>query len=159
MPGPKPPEVKLSEPERQGLEKLVSQRSAEHQKVLRGRIILLAAAGENVPAIAKTLNISPDMTRLWRRRWMDLQAIGIEELSVEERLEDLPRPGTPAQITADQICQIEKMACEKPEKSGRPISQWSGREIADEIMQRGIVERISARHAARLLKKGASNRT
>jgi hypothetical protein len=90
---------------------------------------------------------------------MDLQAIGIEELSVEERLEDLPRPGTPAQITADQICQIEKMACEKPEKSGRPISQWSGREIADEIMQRGIVERISARHAARLLKKGASNRT
>lgn len=159
MPGPKPPEVKLSELERQGLEKLVSQRSAEHQKVLRGRIILLAAAGENVPAIAKTLNISPDMTRLWRRRWMDLQAIGIEELSVEERLEDLPRPGTPAQITADQICQIEKMACEKPEKSGRPISQWSGREIADEIMQRGIVERISARHAARLLKKGVSNRT
>jgi len=159
MPGPKPPEVKLSELERQGLEKLVSQRSAEHQKVLRGRIILLAAAGKNVPAIAKTLNISPDMTRLRRRRWMDLQAIGIEELSVEERLEDLPRPGTPAQITADQICQIEKMACEKPEKSGRPISQWSGREIADEIMQRGIVERISARHAARLLKKGASNRT
>jgi putative transposase len=159
MPGPKPSEVKLSEPERQGLEKLVSQRSAGHQKVIRGRIILLAAAGENVPAIAKTLNISPDMTRLWRRRWMDLQAIGIEELRVEERLEDLPRAGRPTRIAADQICQIKKMACEKPEKSGRLISQWSGREIAIEIMQRGIVERISTRHAARLLKKGASNRT
>jgi putative transposase len=44
------------------------------------------------------------------------------------------------------------MACEKPEKSGRPISQWTAREIADEMMKRKIVEGISARHAARLLK-------
>jgi putative transposase len=51
------------------------------------------------------------------------------------------------------------MACEVPEKAGRPISQWTGREIADELMKRGIVEHISRRHAAGLLKKGASNRT
>jgi len=30
-------------------------------------------------------------------------------------------------------------------------------EIADELKARGIVEQISPRHAARLLKKGASN--
>lgn len=159
MPGPKPPEIKLTESEREGLERLVSRRTAEHQKVLRGRIILLAAAGKNTPEIANMLDISLDMTRLWRRRWLDLQEIGLDELSIEERLEDLPRPGAPAQITADQICQIEKMACEKPEKSGRPISQWTGREIADEIVQRGILASISPRHAARLLKKGVSSRT
>jgi putative transposase len=159
MAGPKPPEIKLTEAERDGLEKLVSRRTVEHQKLLRGRIVLLAAAEKNTPEIAKALNISLDMARLWRRRWLELQAIGLEELSVEERLEDLPRSGTPAQITADQICQIEQMACEKPEKSGRPISQWTGREIADEIVRRGILERISPRHASRLLKKGASNRT
>jgi putative transposase len=51
------------------------------------------------------------------------------------------------------------MACEKPEKSGRPISQWTSREIAAEIMKRGIVDTISARHSARILKKKASNRT
>jgi hypothetical protein len=51
------------------------------------------------------------------------------------------------------------MACEAPEKAGRPISQWTGREIADELVARGIVEAISARHAARLLKKGDCNRT
>jgi hypothetical protein len=62
-------------------------------------------------------------------------------------------------LTADQVCQIEQVACEAPEKAGRPISQWTGREIADELVKRGIVDRISARHAARLLKKGASNRT
>lgn len=159
MPGPKPPEIKLTEAEQEGLEKLVSRRTAEHQKVLRGRIVLLAATGKNTPEIAKALGVSLDMTRLWRKRWLDLQPIGLDELSIEERLEDLPRPGAPAQITADQICQIEKMACEKPEKSGRPISQWTGREIADEIVQRGILASISPRHASRLLKKGASNRT
>jgi hypothetical protein len=39
-----------------------------------------------------------------------------------------------------------------PENSERPISQWTGREIADEVMKRKIVENISGRHAARLLK-------
>jgi hypothetical protein len=62
-------------------------------------------------------------------------------------------------LTADQICQIEQLACEKPERSGRPISQWTGREIADELVKRGIVDHISARHASRLLKKGVSSRT
>ncbi|MHB8628510.1 MAG: helix-turn-helix domain-containing protein [Aggregatilineales bacterium] len=82
------------------------------------------------------------------------EGLTVEDLSVEERLEDLPRPGTPARITADQVCQIEQMVCQTPEKTGRPISQWTAREIADAIRQQGIVETISARHAARLLKKG-----
>jgi hypothetical protein len=51
------------------------------------------------------------------------------------------------------------LACEAPEQSGRPISQWTGREIAEEIKRRGIVAEISGRHAARLLKRGACNRT
>jgi putative transposase len=51
------------------------------------------------------------------------------------------------------------LACEAPERSGRPISHWSGREIAEEIQRRGIVERISGRHAARLLKRGISSPT
>jgi transposase len=159
MPGPKPPEVKLIDVERQGLEKLVNRRKAEQQKVIRGRIVLLAAAGKNTPEIAKTLNISLDTVRLWRRRWLDLQPLGLDDLRIEERLEDLPRPGAPAKITADQICKIEQMAYEKPEKSGRPISQWTGREIADELVQRGILKSISPRHASRLLKKGVSSHT
>jgi putative transposase len=44
-------------------------------------------------------------------------------------------------------------------KSGRPISQWTGQEIADELKARGIVEQLSARHASYLLKKGGCNHT
>lgn len=159
MPGPKPPEIILTDAERRDLEKLVSRHTTEQQKALRGRILLLAAGGKNTPEIARELKTSLDTVRLWRRRWLDLRPILLKDLSVAERLEDLPRPGTPSRLTADQICQIEQMACEKPEKSGRPISQWTGREIADEMVKRGIVDKISARHAARLLKKGASSRT
>ena len=159
MPGPKPCEIVLTEAERQGLEKLVHRHSTGQQKGLRGRIVLLAAAGQNNSAIAQALQVSVDTARLWRRRWLVLQSIALDDLSVEERLEDLPRPGAPARLTADQICQIEQLACEKPAQTGRPISQWTGPEIADELVKRGIVDHISARHASRLLKKGVSNRT
>jgi hypothetical protein len=94
-----------------------------------------------------------DTVRLWRGRWLDLQSIALKDLSVEERLQDLPRPGAPSRITADERCQIEALACEEPEEAGRPITNWTAREIADEIIQRGIVEHISPRHAARLLKR------
>jgi len=159
MPGRKPAKIELSEKERQELEKLVARHTTGQQKAQRARIILKAADGKNHTEIATELNMSVDMAALWRERWLTLAAIGLDDLSVEARLEDLPRPGAPSGLSADQLCQIEQMACEAPEKAGRPISQWTGREIADELMKRGIVEYISRRHAARLLKKGASNRT
>jgi putative transposase len=51
------------------------------------------------------------------------------------------------------------LGCSAPAKAGRPVSQWTGREIADEMKVQGIVEQISPRHAARLLKKGVFSRT
>jgi putative transposase len=153
MPKPKPPVVDLTEAEQAELEKLVKRHNVAQQIALRGRIVLAAGAGENNSQIVRDLQVSLDMVRLWRQRWLDLQPIDLADLSVEERLEDLPRPGAPLQITAEQRCQIEALACEKPEGSDRPISHWTGREIADELMKRGIVERISARHAGRLLKR------
>jgi transposase len=158
MPGLKPTPIDLTEAERQGLERLVHRHVTRQQIGVRARIVLQAAAGKNNAEIAQSLHISLDAARLWRRRWLSLQPIALTDLSVEERLDDLPRPGAPPRFTADQICRLEQLVCEKPEKAGRPISHWTGREIADELIQRGIVESISARHAARLLKRGISNR-
>jgi putative transposase len=94
------------------------------------------------------------MVRRWRERWLALGAASLEELPVEDRLTDAPRPGKPRTITPEQECQIIALACETPSDSGRPISQWTGREIAEEIERRGIVDKISPRHASRLLKRG-----
>jgi transposase len=156
MSGPKPPEIKLTDEERQGLEKLVRRHYIPQQIALRGRIVLAAADGKNNAQIAREFGINVETPRLWRNRWLILSPISLDDLSIEERLDDLPRPGAPPQITADQRCQIEAMACEEPEDSGRPISHWTAREIADEIMRRSILEQISPRHAARLLKRQRS---
>jgi transposase len=118
-----------------------------------------SAQGTSNAQIAHELSIHVDTVRLWRDRWVGLQGIDLETLSLLERLHDAPRPGVKPKFSSEQRCQMAALACEAPAQAGRPISQWTGREIADELKARGIVEQISSRHAARLLKKGASNRT
>jgi transposase len=154
MPIPKAQEVKLSEIERQGIVKLIKRHQVGQQTALRARIVLAAAGGETNERIAQENKVSSETVRLWRNRWIKLQDISLDDLSLEDRLQDAPRPGAPAQITADQRCRIEALACEKPEASERPITHWTAREIAEEVMKRKIVESISPRHAARLLKRG-----
>ena len=159
MPGPKPPSLELTEAERLALEQVERRHGTAQQLALRCRIVLAAAEGLNHAQIACLLGIGVEAAALWRLRWLSFQAIPLAEMSVGERLADLPRPGAPAKFTADQVCRIIAMACEDPGDSGRPISQWSQREIADEIVKRGIVEHISPRHAGRFLKGGGSQAT
>ena len=159
MRGPKPPIIELTSIERRELNNLLRRHSTPQQLALRARIVLSAADGLNNGQIVRELGVSRDMASLWRGRWLGLQAVSFDDLSVEERLTDVPRSGAPARISAEEVCQIVALACEVPAESGRPISQWSSREIADEIHKRGIVEQISPRHAARLLKRGTLSRT
>ncbi len=159
MRGPKPPMIDLADAERQELERLVRRYSTPQQLALRAQIVLAAADGANNCQIARQLDVSLDMVRRWRERWLACQAASLEDLPVAERLTDAPRPGTPVRITAEQVTKIVALACAPPDDAERPISQWTGREIAAEIKKRGIVDQISGRHAARLLKRGISNRT
>jgi transposase len=154
MPGPQAIIIHVSEEAVAELSKLIKAHQTGQQKVVRARIIVAASQGQSNSQIARELEVVEDTARLWRQRWQLLEPIPLSELSVAERLDDLPRSGAPARITADQRCQIEALACEAPEKSGRPISHWTGREIADELMERKIVDSISPRHAGRLLKRG-----
>lgn len=153
MPFPKATEVNLSEQEQTDLEQLVRRHNIGQQIALRGRLILAAGKGQTNSAIARELKVSINTAQRWRNRFVKAQKISYDDLSLEDRLQDGPRPGAPSRITADQRCKIESLACETPENSERPISQWTAREIADEVMKRKIVDDISARHAARLLKR------
>lgn len=152
MRGPKPDPVSLSEIERNELQRMVRGHTTAQQVALRARIILEADAGQNNSQIGRELGVSVETVRTWRKRWLALQEVALADLSVQERLSDVPRPGRRSQISAEQLCQVMAMACEQAKE--RPISQWTAREIADEVMRRGIIAQISPRHAARLLKKG-----
>jgi len=44
------------------------------------------------------------------------------------------------------------ISCEEPSVSGLPINSWTAKDIAQEAMRRGIVERISPQSVARFLK-------
>lgn len=159
MRGPKPPAIELADTERHELEHLVRRHSMPQQLARRAQIVLAAADGANNCQIARDLDISLDMVRRWRERWLLCQAASLEDLPLAERLTDAPRPGAPVRITAEQVTKIVALACDPPADANRPISHWTGREIADEIKRRGIIDQISGRHAARLLKRGLSNRT
>ena len=159
MRGPKPTAITLTAAERQELEALTRRHSTSQQLALRARIVLAAADGANNGQIARLLDVSLDMARRWRERWLVLQPASLADLPVVDRLTDAPRPGKPVRITAEQVAQIVALACAPPTDSDRPITQWTSRELADEIQKRGIVPKISGRHAARLLKRGTSNRT
>jgi putative transposase len=100
----------------------------------------------------------------WRHRWAEAfdRLILIEccekpsalPRAIEGVLSDLPRSGSPGKFTAEQITQILAVACEDPEASDRPVTHWTPRELADEVVKRKIVASISARQVGRFLKSG-----
>jgi putative transposase len=98
--------------------------------------------------IAQKLDVQNNIITNWTARWHKLA-----NKPVRERLQDLPRPGTPDTFTPEQLCQIIALSCEKPEDYDRPITHWTHRELAEEAIKQGIVETISANHLGRLLKK------
>ena len=51
----------------------------------------------------------------------------------------------------EQVLRLFALACAPPENYQRPISHWTARELADEMIKQGIVEHISERHVGRLL--------
>jgi putative transposase len=154
MPGPKPPQIELSEGERSQLESLVRAQKTPQAVARRARVVVLAAMGYANLDIARLIPMDEEAVGVWRRRWAGLRGVPLETMSAAERLADAPRHGALPRLSAEQVCAIVALACEQPRGSGRPISQWSHRELADEIVRRGITDRISPRHAARLLKSG-----
>jgi transposase len=112
---------------------------------------MLKGLGLTAPDVARRLSTTRTTVRRWRRHCLRRPGC-----AMPERLQDAPRPGTPATFSAEQWCQIIALACEPPEASGRPLSHWTPRELADEACKRGIVGTISKRHVGRFLKSGRS---
>ena len=72
--------------------------------------------------------------------------------AIEDVLADAPRSGCRGKFTGEQVAQILATACEDPKLSGRPISDWTARELADEVAKRKYVDSISVSTIGRLLK-------
>src|SRR6266849_5804637 len=153
--------VRITERQQQVLQELVSGRSTPVRLMQRATIVLQAFAGVDNADIAPAIGLGPDAVGLWRRRWSKvwprLTVFECAENHADLRraiaavLGDKPRSGNPGTFTPEQITRILALACEPPEKSGRPITHWTAAELADEAKKRGIVTSISASQVRRYL--------
>jgi transposase len=163
MPG-KAAKVTITERQKGILEELSRSRSEGRMIAQRAAIVLHAFEGCLNEDISVTVGLERKQVGLWRRRWQDawesLTCLECREPrrlreALRDTLRDAPRPGAPSTFTAEQIAQILAVACEPPEKSGRPITHWTHRELREEVLKRGLVENISLSHVGHLLREAA----
>lgn len=141
--------IELSPEERRALERLRRSSSTPQGLARRAQMILMADDGLGVVETAERLGVWRKGVSQWRARWLAASPA----TSVVERLADAPRSGAPARITAEQVCAIVALACERPQDSGVPLSHWSASDLAREVVQRGILPSISPRSVGRFLKR------
>jgi transposase len=164
MPG-KAAKVTITERQQEILRTLRDAPTAPSQLRQRASVILLAFDGRRNPDIATEVGLSRRQVGLWRRRWAGawerlthiecLQTRAALRRALEQVLSDAPRPGAPGKFTPEQVTQILAVACEPPEKSGRPITHWTAFELAEEVVKRGIVASISPAQVGRYLREAA----
>lgn len=169
--GNKAVEIVVSERQRGLLEKWVRNRAdTPYRLIERCRIVLMSVDGVPNVEQGRRLGVDQQLARRWRGRWLEAQErlAAAEEQDASDKdlgqllvevLSDRPRAGVTPTFSAEQLTKIIAIACEPPEESGRPVTHWSPRELADEAIKRGVVESISPRHVGRLLKGGISART
>lgn len=160
MPG-KAAKIQLTEKQHRILQQMRSATTAPQRLVQRAGVILMAFSGMLNETIGKEVGLASKQVGLWRRRWQQsfdaLVAIECGEShavlrrAIEDVLSDAPRSGSSGTFTAEQVTAILAVACEPPEQSGRPIDRWTHRELADEVVRRGIVPSISASQVGRYL--------
>lgn len=165
MPG-KAAKVIVTERQLSTLQTMMSSSTCPQGVAQRACMIVLAFAGETNETIARKISCERHMVGVWRRRWVRaFQRLVLIECgekdsalrcAIEQLLSDSPRSGWAGKFSAEQVAQIMAVACEPPEKSGRPVTHWTPRELADEVKKRNIVESISIRQVGRFLKDGGS---
>jgi len=163
MPG-QAAKVVITERQQVILDEFSRSRTESQSVSRRATLVLLAFEGRLNQDIAAQVKLGRDEVGKWRRRWRDsweqltrwecLETNRLRE-AIREVLQDAPRSGSSGTFSAEQIAQILAVACEPPEKSGRPITHWTRRELADEVVKRGIVPSISESSVGKFLNQAA----
>ena len=143
------------------LNKLCNRRMLATSISLRARMILLAYEKRQNIEIAKLVEAERHCVGRWRKRWQDSfdALLSIEmnepqaalERAIVDVLRDAHRSGSPSRFSAEQVVQLVSIACENPRDSGRPVEDWTGWELADEMQKRSSGDSISASWVNELL--------
>jgi len=134
--------IGLGDADLRRLEVLARKQTAERRAVLRAGIVLGAADGEQNASIAQCLGVALNTVIKWRKRFFE---------EGMEGLVDRKRPGRPRSFPPLEMTEVKALACQLPASSGVALSRWSCKELAAELVGRGLVESISPATVRRIL--------
>lgn len=134
--------VRLSEKERQQLQKAVQSGQSKARKITRCRILLLADKGKTDQEISEALNVCLATVFNVRRRY--------SQEGIESAVNERARSGQPSRFKGGLAAKITAIACSNPPEGH---ARWSLRLLADHIIELDIVESISHQSVKNILKK------
>ena len=97
--------ITLSSVDQAVLEERSRAYTARFATVVRAKIVLLAADGEQNTKIAQRLSVHVDVVSTWRKRFFESGLAG---------LDDRPGRGRPRSFTPEVVAEVKAMACEPP---------------------------------------------
>src|SRR5215217_4177702 len=121
---------RLNDAEGRELQRIVRRGGASDRSIVKWRramVVLASAGGNDVAAIARLVQTSPDRVREMIHRFNDL---GMRSLDPQWA------GGRPRQITTSDRASIVKTATTRPTKLGCPFTHWSIRKLADHLATR-----------------------
>ena len=155
--------IELTELMHQILQGIASSRILGTAIITRAKIIQMAFLKHSNLTIGEQLECCRETVGKWRRRWRDSYAALLSlqfaepkaafQQAIIDCLRDAPRSGSRGKFSPEQIVGLIAIACEPPEQSQRPVTTWTGKELADETQKRGLVESISDSHVNRILRE------
>jgi len=134
--------LRLSLRERSTLKATLREQSGEARSWRRARMVLLAAEGESISAIARHLGTSRARVTDWVSRFEESRLDG---------LVDVERPGRPKKLTPLEQHQVVAAACQSPRAFGLRRDVWTRASLAQALCDAGLVRSISASTVAEIL--------
>lgn len=126
------PSLRLNHREKVRLDGILASKEAMPRERVRVQILRLSALGWSVSAITEATGASRSTVGR-TRRWF-------RELGLDAALHDSERSGRPATISDSDVQRVVALACTEP-PSGH--SRWTIRLLADEVVRRKLIEKIS----------------
>jgi transposase len=126
------------------LQEIVRRSTEEARLHRRARMVLLAAAGESVSAIAVRIGTNRLRVGQWLRCFAEQGVDG---------LRDRERSGRPPEITALERHQVVAAACQSPRQLKIEREIWSHEALAQALMDQGLVRSISSTTVGRVLQE------
>lgn len=134
--------VRLSDEDRETLNKYLRHGKSSARSLTRARILLLADEGHSDDVIVEALKVSRPTVNRIRKRYC--------EGGLDFALNEKPRSGAPPKLDGRVEAELTLLACSEP-PDGR--SKWTLRLLADRLVELEAVDSISHMSVHRILKK------